>query len=113
MRSRKLPARANLADLIAAVMWGPKSVKMILEMTAIGSDDTAANFLSELHSVGAVRVIGKHKPYEGAPGVWSNLWAWQTSPHALPDTPHIRWVDDPPRQLKIANEVTPSQSVTP
>jgi len=103
--------RKNLADMIAVMMWGPQTIQMVLAKTNIKDYATVHRFLRDLHEVGVVRKAGKYQPYDMAnAGHSATVWAWQTTPFALEDTPNVLWCGDSP---KSGNEVTLHRVVTP
>lgn len=70
------------AEIVAALMWGPKLTSQLIEVTEFGS--TAVNhWLEALHASGVIRISGEDAR-EGA-GRRQRIWELQVTPFALPD----------------------------
>jgi hypothetical protein len=75
--------RDTVAEIIAALMWEPKTVDQIVEITGCAVS-SARGWINAFHDSGLVRISARlpREKFEGAQqyGRRRILWAWQAKP---------------------------------
>ena len=91
VRGTTVPARQQVAELMAQLLWGPKTVRELV--AAVGADAaTISHWLRELRAAGVVHVSG----YRRTGARPARVWALQTRPFAEADAPM------PPHPIKVS-----------
>lgn len=80
---------ADVADTIALLMWQPRTVRELSEVTGLFMESMRIR-VDALHEAGIVRVVGR-KPHKGrgTGGPRPRVYGMQAKPFELPDTPEV------------------------
>ena len=82
--------RDTIAEIIACLVWQPKTIDQIIETTGC-AESTARAWINAFHASGLVR-IAERLPREKGEGLQQYgrrrvLWAWQAKPFEIEDAP--------------------------
>lgn len=84
MSTKILPSHGRMAEIIAALMWGPKTDAELMQVVEGNQRASLTRCTSALHESGVIYRTSALK-VAGKPGRPERPWALQTKPFALKD----------------------------